>query len=127
VHLKVITKLQRLAGYDAQIYQGLGSRMHTSTTDVVEAYRACVEPMGGLNASLPIPAGSQWAGSLRQLYALFGSRDFGIVPAVFAHPMGPAAGATALLQGWQAAASGVSLEECASTREELHQAILMNG
>jgi ribulose-bisphosphate carboxylase large chain len=128
VHLKVITKLQRLAGYDAQIYQGLGSRMHTSTIDVVEAYKACVDPMGHLKPSLPVPAGSQWAGSLRELYELFGSRDFGIVPgrAVFSHPMGPAAGATALLQGWQAVEQRVSLEEYASSREELRQAILMN-
>ena len=129
VHLKVITKLQRLAGFDAQIYQGLGSRMHTSTMDVVQAYQACVEPMGHLQPSLPVPAGSQWAGSLRQLYELFGSRDFGIVPgrAVFSHPMGPAAGATALLQGWEAAEQGASLEEYASTRKELGQAILMNA
>lgn len=129
VHLKVITKLQRLAGYDAQIYQGQGSRMHTSTTDVMQAYQACVEPMGHLRPSLPVPAGSQWAGSLRELYELFGTPDFGIVPgrAVFSHPMGPAAGATALLQGWNAVAEGVSLEEYAATREELRQAILMNG
>lgn len=128
VHLKVITKLQRLAGYDAQIYQELGSRMHTATSDVVEAYRACVEPMGHLKPSLPVPAGSQWAGSLRDLYELFDSLDFGIVPgrAVFSHPMGPAAGASALLQGWQAVAKGVSLEEYAATREELRQAILIN-
>lgn len=129
VHLKVITKLQRLAGFDAQIYQGLGSRMHTSTMDVVQAYQACVEPMGHLKPSLPIPAGSQWAGSLGQLYGLFGSRDFGIVPgrAVFSHPMGPAAGATALLQGWEAVEAGVSLEQYAATREQLRQAILMNA
>ncbi len=129
VHLKVVTKLQRLAGFDAQIYQGLGSRMHTSTTDVIQAYRACVEPMGHLKPSLPVPAGSQWAGSLRPLYELFGSRDFGIVPgrAVFSHPMGPAAGAAALLQGWEAAEKGVSLEEYAATRVELGQAILMNA
>lgn len=129
VHLKVITKLQRLAGFDAQIYQGLGSRMHTSTMDVMQAYQACVEPMGHLKPSLPIPAGSQWAGSLGQLYGLFGSRDFGIVPgrAVFSHPMGPAAGATALLQGWEAVEAGVSLEQYAATHDQLRQAILMNA
>jgi ribulose-bisphosphate carboxylase large chain len=129
VHLKVVTKLQRLAGYDAQIYQGLGSRMHTSTMDVVQAFKACIEPMGHLKPSLPVPAGSQWAGSLRQLHELFGSADFAIVPgrAVFSHPMGPGAGATALLQGWEAFEKGVSLEDYAATHEELRQAILMNA
>ena len=128
VHLKVITKLQRLAGFDGQIYQGLGRRMHTSSMDVIQAFQACTEPMGHIKASLPIPAGSQWAGSYQQLYKLFGSREFAMVPgrAVFSHPMGPAAGATALQQGWDAVEKGVSLEEYAVTHEELRQAILLN-
>jgi ribulose-bisphosphate carboxylase large chain len=129
VHLKVITKLQRLAGYDAQIFQGLGERMHTSVTDVLLSFQACVEPMGHLRPCLPVPGGSQWAGSLKSLYDLFKSIDFGIVPgrAVFSHPMGPGAGATALLQSWEAFEKGVSIEEYALTHEELHQAILMNN
>ncbi len=129
VHLKVITKLQRLAGYDVQIFQGLGERMHTSVTDVLLAFQACVEPMGGLRPSLPVPGGSQWAGSFKSLFELFQSIDFGIVPgrAVFSHPMGPGAGATALIQGWEAVEKGISLDEYAQTHEELHQAILMNS
>ena len=128
VHLKVVTKLQRLAGYDVQIFQGLGDRMHTSVMDVLLAFQACVEPMGHLYPSLPVPGGSQWAGSLKSLYELFKSIDFGIVPgrAVFSHPMGPGAGATALLQGWEAFEKGVPIYEYALTHEELNQAILMN-
>ena len=128
VHLKVITKLQRLAGYDAQIFQGLGDRMHTSVMDVLLAFQACVKPMGHLRPSLPVPGGSQWAGSLKPLYELFKSIDFGIVPgrAVFSHPMGPGGGATALLQGWEAFENGVSIDDYANTHEELRQAILMN-
>jgi len=128
VHLKVLTKLQRLAGYDAQIFQGLGDRMHTSVMDVLLAFQACVKPMGHLRPSLPVPGGSQWAGSLKPLYELFKSIDFGIVPgrAVFSHPMGPGGGATALLQGWEAFENGVSIDDYANTHEELRQAILMN-
>ena len=129
VHLKVITKLQRLAGYDVQIFQGLGQRMHTSVTDVLLAFQACVEPMGSLRPSLPVPGGSQWAGSFKSLFKLFQSIDFGIVPgrAVFSHPMGPGAGAKALLQGWEAVEKSISLDEYAHTHEELRQAILMNS
>jgi ribulose-bisphosphate carboxylase large chain len=129
VHLKVITKLQRLAGYDVQIFQGLGDRMHTSATDVLLAFKACVEPMGRLRPSLPVPGGSQWAGSFKSLFELFQSIDFGIVPgrAVFSHPMGPGAGATALLQGWEAVEKRISLDKYAHTHEELRQAILMNS
>jgi ribulose-bisphosphate carboxylase large chain len=127
VHLKVVSKLQRLAGFDAQIFQGLGDRMHTSSTDVLAAYQACIEPMGHLCPSLPVPGGSQWAGSLKTLYDLFGNYQFGIVPgrAVFLHPMGPGAGATALLQAWEAFEKKISLEEYALTHQELQQAILM--
>ncbi len=112
LHLKVATKQQRLAGFDAQIYQGLGSRMHTSTMDVVQEFQAYVESMSHLKPSLPVPAGNQWIGSLRQLHKLFGSRDFAIVPgrAVFPHPMGSGVGAAALLQGWEAYEKGVSLK-----------------
>ena len=128
VHLSVVAKLQRLAGYDAQIYQGLGERMHTSVMDVVTSYRACVEPMGHLRPSLPVPGGSQWAGSFKTMFELFNSKDFAIVPgrAVFSHPMGPGAGAAALLQAWDALQKGVSIDEYAQTHVELQQAILAN-
>jgi ribulose-bisphosphate carboxylase large chain len=103
--------------------------MHTSATDVLLAFKACVDPMGRLRPSLPVPGGSQWAGSFKSLFELFQSIDFGIVPgrAVFSHPMGPGAGATALLQGWEAVEKRISLDEYAHTHEELRQAILMNS
>ena len=128
VHLQVICKLQRLAGFDIITFQGLGERMHTSEMDVLLAFKACIAPMGHLRPALPVPGGSQWAGSLISLHDLFKSIDFGIVPgrAVFSHPMGPGAGATALLQAWDAFEQNISVEEYAKTHEELHQAILMN-
>jgi len=56
---------------------------------------------------------------------MFDSTDFGIVPgrAVFSHPMGPRAGAPALLQGWEAAEKNIPLEKYALKREELRQAM----
>ncbi len=125
VSLKVVNKLHRLAGYDCIIYQGLGDRMGTTKMDVLTAFQACVEPMGHLRPCLPVPGGSQWAGSFKTLYEMFGSTDFGIVPgrAVFSHPMGPGAGATALLQGWEAVQQNIPLEDYAREHEELRQAI----
>jgi ribulose-bisphosphate carboxylase large chain len=51
--------------------------------------------------------------------------DFGIVPgrAVFGHPMGPKAGAASLLQGWEAASKGFTLEEYARSHPELKAAV----
>lgn len=126
VSLKVVIKLHRLAGFDAMIYQGLGDRMRTTVHDVLDGFQACLEPMGHLRPILPVPAGSQWAGSLGKLYHLFGkNKDFAIVPgrAVFSHPMGPGAGAKALLQGWEAAVNNIPLAEYAQTHPELEAAI----
>ena len=125
VHLQVVNKLHRLAGYDCIIYQGLGDRMGTSKEEVLLAYKACVEPMGNLRPCLPVPAGSQWAGSLAELYSLFGSVDFGIVPgrAIFSHPMGPGAGAKALLQGWEAVLQKQPLDKYAVNHIEVEKAI----
>jgi ribulose-bisphosphate carboxylase large chain len=97
VHSKVITQLQRLAGFDSIIFPGFGERMKTSETEVMLDIQECLRPMGQIKKSLPVPAGSQWAGSIPQLHEKLGSIDFGIVPgrAVFEHPMAQ----------WQCAAS----------------------
>ena len=100
--------------------------MRTTVQDVLDGFHACLEPMGNLRPILPVPAGSQWAGSLGKLYHLFNeNKDFAIVPgrAVFAHPMGPGAGAKALLQGWDAAINDISLEDYAKSHPELAAAI----
>ena len=78
-----------------------------------------------MKRALPVPAGSQWAGSTGELYEILKTIDFGIVPGrgVFGHPMGPGAGAASLLQGWEAFRQGVSLKEFAKTHPELKAAI----
>ena len=126
VHSRVITKLQRLSGCDMIIFAGLGSRMKTPKVEVFDNVKRCLEPMGPIKPVLPVPAGSQWAGSLGPLYKMMGHTDFAIVPgrAVFGHPGGPTAGAKSLQQGWEAVAKGVPLEEYAKTHKELAQAVV---
>jgi ribulose-bisphosphate carboxylase large chain len=122
---KVFTKLQRMVGYDALIYPGLDSRLKATEEDVITNARACLAKMGDLKTTLPVPAGSQWAGSLENLYKLLGTIDFGIVPgrAVFGHPMGPKGGATSLRQGWEALSKKIPLKEYAKDHKELGLAI----
>ncbi len=129
VHPRVITKLQRLAGFDVIIFPGFGDRMKVTERDILLDVQECLQPMGHFKRSLPVPAGSQWAGSLAPLYEKLGTVDFGIVPgrAVFGHPMGPKGGAASLRQGWEAVASGQSLETYAQDHLELGQAIEMFG
>ena len=125
---KVFTKLQRMAGYDLLIYPGLDSRLKVTEEDVITNAKVCLGELGGMRKMLPVPAGSQWAGSLGTLYKMLGTYDFGIVPgrAVFGHPMGPKGGATSLRQGWKAVKNGVTLTKYAKDHEELRLAIEMH-
>ena len=65
---QVFTKIQRMAGFDALIYPGFDTRMKASEEDMLANADACLKPMGSLKPMLPVPAGSQWAGSLKELY-----------------------------------------------------------
>lgn len=103
VHSRVYTRLQRLAGCDAVIMPGFGSRMMTSDAEVLENVRACMEPMGSLKAALPIPGGSDSAETLPSVARRMGGVDFGFVVGrgVFGHPEGPGVGARVLREAWK--------------------------
>lgn len=124
VHSRVFTRLQRLAGFDAIIMPGFGDRMMTPEAEVLDNVRACLEPMGSILPSLPVPGGSDWAGTLETVYRKVGSPDFGFVPGrgVFGHPMGPRAGAASIRQAWDAIAGGVAVEAAAEEHAELRGA-----
>ena len=129
VHSKLITKLQRLVGFDSIIMPGFGDRMKTPDDEVLDNVQECFKPLGHINTSLPVPAGSQWAGSLAGLHKRLGTIDFGIVPGrgVFGHPMGPKGGAASLRQGWEAVQKGVMMEAYAQDHPELKAAIKAFG
>ena len=125
IHSRVLTRLQRLAGFDTVIMPGFGSRMMTPEHEVLECVRACLEPMGHIKPCLPVPGGSDWAGTLEGVYRKVGSVDFGFVPGrgVFGHPMGPRGGAASIRQAWDAISQGIPLAQHAKTHAELHAAL----
>ena len=129
VHSKVITKLQRMVGFDVIIMPGFGERMKVPEAEVLECVQECFKPLGSMKKSLPVPAGSQWAGTTGFLYEKLGTADFGIVPgrAVFEHPMGAEAGARSLRLGWEAVTQGRTLEEHARYHDELREALRMHS
>jgi ribulose-bisphosphate carboxylase large chain len=104
VHSRVMTRLQRLAGADVIIMPGFGDRMMTPAIEVLENVQACLEPMGPIKPSLPVPGGSDSAATLPGVYQQMGTIDFGFVPGrgVFAHPLGPRGGAASLHEAWAA-------------------------
>lgn len=125
IHSRVFTKLQRLAGFDVIIMPGFGARMFTSDQEVRENVEACLAPMGHLKPSLPVPGGSDWAGTLARVHQRLGTVDFGFVPGrgVFGHPQGPRAGAASIRQAWASMSRGVALNEAAADHAELRAAI----
>jgi ribulose-bisphosphate carboxylase large chain len=129
VSSRVFTKLQRLAGVDAVIMPGFGPRMMMPEGEVLECVRACTEPMGPIRPSLPVPGGSDWAGTLEGVHRRIGSVDFGFIPGrgVFGHPMGPAAGARSLRQAWEGIVAGLPFAEVAARHEEVRAAVAHFG
>jgi ribulose-bisphosphate carboxylase large chain len=129
VHSRVLTRLQRLAGFDAIIMPGFGERMMTSADEVLENIAACTEPMGPIKPSLPVPGGSDSAATLERVYRHVGNADFGFVPGrgVFNHPMGPGGGAASIRQAWSALAAGIPVREHAEAHPELAAALTAFG
>jgi ribulose-bisphosphate carboxylase large chain len=125
IHSRVMTKLQRLAGFDVVIMPGFGPRMFTPENEVLDCVRACLEPMGRIRPCLPVPGGSDSAATLETVYRKIGSTDFGFVPGrgVFGHPMGPAAGAASIRQAWDALAAGIPVADHAAAHPELAAAL----
>jgi ribulose-bisphosphate carboxylase large chain len=54
--------------------------MKTPDDEVLDNVQECFKPLGHNETSLPVPAGSQWAGSIAGLHKRLGTIDFGIVP-----------------------------------------------
>ncbi len=125
VSSRVMTKLQRICGCDAIIMPGFGERMKTSSAEVLENVRECSIDLCDIKRSLPVPGGSDWAGTLPSMYEKVGNVDFAMVPGrgVFGHPDGAAAGAASLRQAWDAISSGVSIEEYSRSHRELQRAM----
>jgi ribulose-bisphosphate carboxylase large chain len=125
----VLTKLQRLCGCDAIIMPGFGVRMATSDEEVQANAAECAAPLGALAAALPVPGGSDWAGTLAEMMEKLRTTEFAMVPGrgVFGHPWGPRAGAASLRQAWEAIVRRMTIEELAAERAELREAIAAFG
>lgn len=125
VSTTVLTKLQRLCGCDAIIMPGFGERMMTVDEEVLANTSECTANLGSIAAALPVPGGSDWAGTLAEMVEKLRTVDFAMVPGrgVFGHPSGPRAGAASLRQAWEAIVHRMPIEELARERTELREAI----
>jgi ribulose-bisphosphate carboxylase large chain len=118
-------KLCRLAGVDHLHCNAIDSKFYESNESVVKSVKDCISPMFGGYTAMPVLSSGQWAGTAPISYASMETIDVMHLAGggILGHPGGSEAGVKSMIQGWEAAVSGVSLTEYAETRIELKQAI----
>ncbi|NKB65859.1 MAG: ribulose 1,5-bisphosphate carboxylase [Candidatus Latescibacteria bacterium] len=118
-------KLWRLAGVDHLHVNALQNKFCEPDDSVVRSIKAVLTPLLGGFAAMPVLSSGQWGGQAPETYARTGSVDLMYLAGggMISHPGGPAAGCTAIRQAWEAAVTGVGLEEYAQTRPQLRQSL----
>jgi ribulose-bisphosphate carboxylase large chain len=121
--------LWRLAGVDQLHVNGLGGKFYESDDSVIASARACLAPMAGGDAVMPVFSSGQWAGTVPSTFAGLGSDDLIFLSGggILGHPDGAAAGVQSIRDAWEAAAAGVPLPEFARNRPALAQALAFYG
>lgn len=74
---------------------------------------------------MPVLSSGQWAGQTVDTFAAIDSTDLMYLcgGGIVGHPAGMEAGVKSIIQGWEAALSGKSLEEYAKDHVELEEAL----
>jgi ribulose-bisphosphate carboxylase large chain len=122
-------KIWRLAGIDHIHVNGLRSKFWEPDDSVIASAKACLAPLGKTPPLMPVFSSGQWAGLAPEIFARLKSTDLMHLAGggIIAHPQGIAAGVSSMRSAWQAAVSGVSLEECAKRDSALAAAIAKFG
>ncbi|MGQ7847044.1 ribulose-bisphosphate carboxylase large subunit family protein [Granulosicoccus sp. 3-233] len=120
-------KIWRLAGADHMHVNGLRNKFCEDDDSVLASARACLTPMFDNKPciAMPVFSSGQSAEQVEDTYAALGTTDLMYLAGggIAGHPMGVAAGVSSLRQAWEAATSGVSLEDYARERPELASAL----
>lgn len=118
-------KLVRLAGADHLHVSGVNSKFYETNEEVRTSVDAVLRPMLGGYPTLPVLSSGQWAGSAADTLEVLRTTDLLVLAGggIHAHPGGPGAGVASIREGWEAAVSGVPLEDFARTHESLRGAL----
>ncbi len=120
-------KIWRLAGADHMHVNGVGNKFAESDESSLASARACLTPMFDDKPCtvMPVFSSAQSARQAPATYQGLGSADL-IVTAgggIMAHPLGIAAGVSAMKEAWDATLAGVTLTEFARTHPSLRRAL----
>jgi ribulose-bisphosphate carboxylase large chain len=118
-------KLWRLAGVDHLHVNGLQNKFWEPDDSVMKSIHACLTPLFGGYAVMPVVSSGQWAGQAPETYRRAGSLDLMYLAGggIMAHPGGPAAGVRSIRQAWEAAVQDIPLDVYARDHRELREAI----
>ncbi|ANN74171.1 ribulose-bisphosphate carboxylase large subunit family protein [Bordetella bronchialis] len=121
--------LWRLAGVDQLHVNGLGGKFYESDESVIESARACLAPLAGDDAVMPVFSSGQWAGTVPSTFAGLGTDDLIFLSGggILGHPDGAAAGVQSIRDAWDAARAGVPLPDFARDRPALAHALAFYG
>jgi len=125
INFKAYQKIWRLAGVDQLHVNGIQNKFWESDDSVVASIEACLKPMYNHKTVLPVVSSGQWGGQAFETYRRTKTVDLLYMAGggIMAHPMGAAAGVTALQQAWKAAVDGLSLEEAANQYPEFKKSV----
>jgi ribulose-bisphosphate carboxylase large chain len=131
IDFKAYQKIWRLAGVDQLHVNGIQNKFWESDDSVVSSIEACLTPMFPQAAGhdhkkvLPVVSSGQWGGQAFETYRRTKTVDLLYMAGggIMAHPMGAAAGVTALQQAWKAAVDGWSLEDAAKQYPEFKKSV----
>ncbi|HWB87295.1 MAG TPA: ribulose-bisphosphate carboxylase large subunit family protein [Bryobacteraceae bacterium] len=122
-------KFWRMAGVDHMHVNGLSNKFCESDESVMASARECLTPMFAPPTRgceiMPVFSSGQSARQAPETYRQLGTTDliFACGGGIMAHPGGIAAGVRSLRQAWEAAVTGVKLEEYAREHQELREAL----
>lgn len=129
IDFRAYQKLWRLSGVDQLHVNGIQNKFWETDDSVVNSIEACLTSMYHHKNVLPVVSSGQWGGQAFETYRRTKTVDLLYMAGggIMAHPMGAAAGVTALQQAWKAAVDGMSLEEAAKEYKEFGESVKRFG
>jgi len=125
IDFKAYQKIWRIAGVDQLHVNGIQNKFWESDDSVVNSIEACLTPLFHHHKILPVVSSGQWGGQAFETWRRTRTTDLLYMAGggIMAHPSGAAGGVKALQQAWDAAVSGMTLEEAAITFTEFNQSV----
>ena len=126
---QVYQTIWRTVGVDHMHVNGLRNKFCESDASVLTSIQALFKPLFGGYYAMPVLSSGQWAGQAVDTFKAIKTTDVMYVcgGGIVGHPNGIEAGVKSIIQAWEAALTGKSLEEMALHHSELKSALEFYG